>query len=56
MPEFHLADPFEDWSILERANEEAKLILDEDPELKREENRLLKKLTGDLAVIWSLER
>ena len=43
VPEFHLADPFEDWSILERANEEAKLILDEDPELKREENRLLKK-------------
>ena len=34
VPEFHLADPFEDWSILERANEEARFILDEDPELK----------------------
>jgi hypothetical protein len=31
VPEFHLADPFEDWSILEKANEEAKIILAKTP-------------------------
>ncbi len=43
VPEFHLADPFEDWSILEKANEEAKIILVKDPELKEAENRSLRE-------------
>ncbi|HXL02038.1 MAG TPA: ATP-dependent DNA helicase RecG [Candidatus Atribacteria bacterium] len=43
VPEFRLADPFEDWSILEKANEEAKVILDEDPRLEKSENRSLQE-------------
>ncbi|MGQ9622698.1 MAG: ATP-dependent DNA helicase RecG [Candidatus Caldatribacteriaceae bacterium] len=34
VPEFHLADPFADWSILEEAHKEAEKILGEDPLLE----------------------
>ncbi len=38
VPEFYLADPFEDWSILEKAHQEAEIILSKDPELKNYQN------------------
>ncbi|MGQ9472504.1 MAG: ATP-dependent DNA helicase RecG [Candidatus Caldatribacteriaceae bacterium] len=36
VPEFRLADPLEDWSILEKAYQEAELILGENPSLGKE--------------------
>ena len=41
--EFHLADPFRDWKILEKAHQEADLILQNDPRLQKPENQILKK-------------
>ncbi|NLJ49097.1 MAG: ATP-dependent DNA helicase RecG [Candidatus Atribacteria bacterium] len=41
--EFHLADPFRDWVILEKAYQEADLILQKDPQLQKPENQLLRK-------------
>lgn len=41
--EFYIADPFRDWAILEKAHQEADLILQEDPQLQRPENQLLKR-------------
>ena len=38
VPEFYIADPFEDWPILEKAHQEAEIILSKDPELKNYEN------------------
>ncbi|HAX97734.1 MAG TPA: DNA helicase RecG [Candidatus Atribacteria bacterium] len=41
--EFHLADPFRDWKILEKAHEEVNFILQDDPRLQKPENQILKK-------------
>ncbi len=41
--EFHLADPFRDWIILEQAHQEADFILQNDPRLQKPENQLLKQ-------------
>jgi ATP-dependent DNA helicase RecG len=42
VPEFHLADPFADWSILEEAHKEAEKILGEDPLLESLQYRSLR--------------
>lgn len=42
VPEFHIADPFADWSFLEEAHREAEQILAEDPLLKSSEYGLLR--------------
>ncbi|WP_369017341.1 ATP-dependent DNA helicase RecG [Thermatribacter velox] len=38
VPEFYLADPFEDWPLLEKAHQEAEAILTKDPELRNYQN------------------
>jgi ATP-dependent DNA helicase RecG len=43
VPEFHLADPFADWPLLERAHQEAERIIAEDPFLERPEYRPLRQ-------------
>ncbi|MDK2896209.1 MAG: ATP-dependent helicase RecG [Candidatus Atribacteria bacterium] len=43
IPEFHLADPFEDWPILEKAHQEAELLLGQDPFLHKKEYQVLKQ-------------
>ncbi|WP_438315787.1 ATP-dependent DNA helicase RecG [Candidatus Caldatribacterium sp. SIUC1] len=43
VPEFHLADPFADWPLLERAHQEAERIITEDPFLERPEHRPLRQ-------------
>lgn len=42
VPEFHIADPFSDWALLEEAHKEAERILAEDPSLERPEYRPLR--------------
>lgn len=42
MPELKIANIFEDTEILKKARREAFLLVEEDPELRKEENRLLK--------------
>ncbi|MGC8778469.1 MAG: ATP-dependent DNA helicase RecG [Candidatus Caldatribacteriaceae bacterium] len=44
VPEFRLANPLEDWSILEKAHQEAELILLEDPSLGDEYASLRKAI------------
>lgn len=42
VPEFHIADPFLDWTLLEEAHREAERILAEDPSLEHPEYRPLR--------------
>ncbi|MBC7218181.1 MAG: ATP-dependent DNA helicase RecG, partial [Candidatus Caldatribacterium sp.] len=42
VPEFHIADPFSDWLLLEEAHREAERILAEDPLLESSEYRPLR--------------
>lgn len=43
LPEFKLADLLKDVNILKQATDAAKSVLDTDPKLEKEENKLLKK-------------
>lgn len=47
IPEFKIANLFEDMPILKTVQGVAMDIIDKDPELKNEENKLLKELIKD---------
>ncbi len=47
LPEFKIANLFEDMPILKLVQEVANKILQEDPKLEKEKNRMLKELIKD---------
>ena len=49
LPEMHIASLGADTAILKQAQEEAKLLLSEDPNLERVENRRLRELIGTIS-------